>query len=79
MATSEDAYDWNKIEEVALALLPLTLHDGSRAWKGLDWDVMDRLHARGWISDPRGLAKSVVLTEVGVRQARELFEKHFRR
>ena len=78
MAT-EDAYDWNKIEEVALALLSLTLHDGSRAWKGLDWGVMDRVHARGWISDPSGPAKSVVLTEVGVREARELFEKHFRR
>jgi hypothetical protein len=76
---TDDAYDWTKIEEVALALLSLTLHDGSRAWKGLDWELMDRLHARGWIADPRGRAKSVVFTEEGLRQAERLFERHFGR
>jgi hypothetical protein len=47
MAANHDAWDWTKIEETALALLSLTLHDGNRVWKGLDWDLMDRLRARG--------------------------------
>jgi hypothetical protein len=79
MTADDDAYDWTKIEEVALSLLSLTLHDGDRAWKGLDWDLMERLHARGWITDPRGRAKSVVFTEEGLQQARQLFEWHFAR
>jgi len=31
--TIDHVYDWDKIEEVALALLSLTLHDGCRAWR----------------------------------------------
>ena len=46
-----------------LALLRLTLHDGRRAWKGFDWDSMDRLHKKGWISDPVGKARSVAFTD----------------
>jgi hypothetical protein len=34
------------IDEVALALLYLTLHDHNRAWKGFDWDVLNRLYER---------------------------------
>jgi len=33
-----------------LALLWLGLHDNSRAWKGFDWDAMNRLHEKGYIS-----------------------------
>ena len=44
--------DTDKIDEAVLALLYLTLHDGVRAWKGLDWDAMDRLHRKGLIYDP---------------------------
>ena len=40
---------------------------------------MDRLHQKGYISDPKSKAKSVVMTEDGAKQAKELFEKHFRR
>lgn len=36
--------DLDKIDDTVLALLSLTLHDGCRAWKGFDWDTMDRLH-----------------------------------
>jgi hypothetical protein len=56
-------YDKDKVDEMVLALLYLTLHDGDRAWKGHDWDAMDRLHAKGMIGDPVGKAKSVWLTE----------------
>jgi hypothetical protein len=72
-------YDEDKIDEMVLALLWLGLHEGSRVWKGHDWDAMDRLHAKGFISDPQSKAKSVVLTEEGERRSRELFERHFAR
>jgi len=39
------------IDEAALALLYLTLHDRFRAWKGLDWDVLNRLYEKGFICD----------------------------
>jgi hypothetical protein len=35
--------DTDKIDDAVLALLYLTLHDGFRAWKGHDWDVLGRL------------------------------------
>jgi hypothetical protein len=70
-------YDEDKVDEVTLALLFLTLHDGCRAWKGLDWDVMNRLYQKGMIDNPVGKAKSVVLTEKGLALCRELFIKHF--
>jgi Mn-dependent DtxR family transcriptional regulator len=38
---------------------------------------MDRLHAQGFISDPKSKAKSVVLTEEGERRAEELFWRYF--
>jgi Mn-dependent DtxR family transcriptional regulator len=38
---------------------------------------MQRLHAKGYISDPKSKAKSIVFSEEGERQARELFERHF--
>jgi len=70
-------YDQGKIDEVVLALLCLTLHDDVRAWKGHDWETLDRLHAKGYISNPATSAKSVVLTEEGMERARQLFEKYF--
>jgi Mn-dependent DtxR family transcriptional regulator len=38
---------------------------------------MDRLHAKGYISDPKSQAKSVVMTEEGERLAHKLFARHF--
>jgi hypothetical protein len=69
--------DTKKIDETVLALLHLTLHDGSRAWKGFDWETMNRLHQKGFISDPVGKAKSVVLTDEGFRESERLFKKLF--
>lgn len=69
--------DSDKIDEVILALLHLTLHDGSRAWKSFDWDAMGRLHEKGLIQDPVGKAKSVVLTEEGLKESERLFQKFF--
>jgi hypothetical protein len=59
-------YDQDKVDEMVLALLSLTTHDeagwSARAWKSHDWDALDRLHAKGYISDPKSAAKSVVLS-----------------
>ncbi|MBB3133308.1 hypothetical protein FHS26_001012 [Rhizobium pisi] len=71
--------DEEKIDDAVLALLWLTLHDGDRAWKGFDWDVMDRLHRKGLIENPAGKAKSVVLSEEGLRRSEELFRALFTR
>ena len=70
-------YDKDKVDEMVLALLFLTLHEESRAWKGHDWDAMNRLHEKGMISDPVNKNKSVVLTQRGLERSRELFIKHF--
>ena len=75
-------YDVEKLDEIVLALLHLNAFgskDGVRAWKGFDWDSLDRLHARGLIGNARSTAKSVVLTEEGARLAKELFRRHFGR
>ncbi len=70
-------YDREKVDEVVLALLWLTLGGDGRAWKSHDWEALDRLHERGYISDPKTKAKSVVLSEEGERRARDLFARHF--
>jgi len=67
----------DKIDEAALALLYLTLHDKFRAWKQIDWEVMDRLHKKGMILDPVGKTKSVVLTDEGLKKSEELFNHLF--
>jgi hypothetical protein len=73
-------YDQDKVNEVVLALLTLTIAEdryGVPAWKGHDWDALDRLHEKGYISNPKTKAKSVVMTEEGAKRAKELFAKHF--
>jgi len=65
------------IDEAVLALLYLTLHDRDRAWKGMDWEVLDRLHQRGLIYDPVNKAKSVEFTAEGLREAERLFRERF--
>jgi hypothetical protein len=69
--------DTDKIDDAVLALLVLGLHRGGRAWKGYDWEAMNRLHEQGYITDPRGRAKSVVFTEEGLARAEPLLVKLF--
>jgi peptidoglycan/xylan/chitin deacetylase (PgdA/CDA1 family) len=71
--------DTDKIDEAVLALLYLTLHDGVRAWKGHDWDALDRLYRKGMIENPVGKAKSVVLTDEGLAKSERLFRNLFER
>ena len=73
-------YDPDKIKEAALALLYLWSWQEEfgirRAWKGIDWDVMDSLHEQGFISDPKSKAKSVTLTDEGIAQAQAFAGAH---
>jgi len=73
-------YDQDKVNEMVLALLFLTTFEegpyGARAWKGYDWGALNRLHAKGYISDPKSKAKSVVVTEEGLRWSRDGLRLH---
>jgi hypothetical protein len=70
-------YDQDKVDNVILALMYLTLHDGNRAWKGFDWDSTDRLYQKGMIENPQNKNKSIVLTEAGLGRSAELFRQLF--
>lgn len=73
-------YDHDKVDELVLALLHLTTFDdgyGPRAWKGMDWEALNRLHEKGFIGNPKSKAKSVALSEEGAKRSEELFKKHF--
>ena len=69
--------DTDKIDNAALAILSLTLHDGDRVWKGIDWHITNRLFEKGLIHDPKNKAKSLSLTPEGVAQAREILAREF--
>jgi hypothetical protein len=75
-------YDEDMVDECTLALLYLVTHErheglGARAWKGFDRDTLNRLHEKGYLSNPIGKAKSVAMTEEGFLKAKELFERIF--
>ena len=73
-------YDKDKVDDLVLALLHLTSfreHGMVRAWKSHDWDALDRLCDKGFISDPKSKSKSVVLSDDGARRAQELFQTFF--
>ncbi|MGE3728968.1 MAG: DUF6429 family protein [Lysobacterales bacterium] len=70
-------YDPSRIDDAVLALLAAFSFDGGRSWKGFDFDVMDRLHAQGFIENPVGKAKSVWITPEGIERGRKLAELMF--
>ena len=69
--------DTDKLDAAALAILSLTLHDGSRVWKGIGWDITDRLYQKGLIENPESKAKSIVLTQQGLELAKRVLEEQF--
>ena len=75
-------FDTDKIDDDVLALLYLTAFQEKkdfpwRTWKSQSWKVMDRLCEKGYISDPKSKAKSVILTDKGYAKARQLFETKY--
>ena len=71
------ALDADRIDDAVLALLYLGLHDQYRAWKGFDWEAMNRLHEKSMIDNPVNKNKSVSFTQEGLQRSKELFEKMF--
>ena len=72
--------DQEKIDEVVMGLMKLTMFEEAgitRSWKGYAWDVLDRLHVKGWIHDPRSKTRSVVITDMGKAKASEFCARHF--
>lgn len=75
-----EKFDQEKLAEIGLAMLCLTAGQDrscTRAWKSMDWDVMALMHERGWIGNPVGKAKSVVISEEGIKKAEEFQKKYF--
>ena len=73
-------YNKDKVDEMVLALLYLTTWNdkyGPRAWKGMDWEAMNRLFEKGYIANPKSKARSVMLTEQGMKLSEQLFKKYF--
>ena len=69
--------DQSQIDDAVLALLAAFSFDGGRAWKGFDFEVMDRLHEQGFIDNPVGKSKSVWLTPEGLERGRKVAERLF--
>jgi hypothetical protein len=70
-------HDESKIDDAVLALLLLNENQDGWAWKGMPWDAMDRLHKKGFISNPISKTKSISLSKEGQELAESLFEKLF--
>ncbi len=68
--------DEGKIDDAVLALLTLGA-SGSRAWKGLDASVLQRLHERGFISNPHDRSPTLVFSIEGLARARRLRDEPF--
>jgi hypothetical protein len=70
-------YDNLLIEDAVLALLAAFAADNGDTWKGFDFEVMNRLHEKGFIDDPVSKRKSVWLTPEGVERGREIADRLF--
>lgn len=70
-------YDMVKVEEALLALLGVFQFENGRVWKRYDFAMMDALHEKGLITEPRGRQESVFLTDEGLRRAEELAARLF--
>ena len=65
-------YDDRLLEDAVLALLAAYTSDNGNAWKGFDFELMNRLHEQGFISDPVNRNKSIWLTAEGLGRGRQL-------
>ena len=70
-------YNALKVEEAVLALLGVFEFEQGRVWKRYDFEVMDALHEKGYITAPRNRNESVYLTEQGLQIAKRLAQEHF--
>ena len=70
--------DHRKLEDAALAILYFG-HDPQtgRAWKNIDWGIMEGLFERGLISDPKNKNKSISFTDEGLQFAKKTLKELF--
>ena len=66
-----------KVEDVVLALLGFFATKDGQTWKRYEFSVMESLHAKGLITDPRGGQESVFLTAEGLELAQNLAKQLF--
>lgn len=72
-------YDDQLIEEAVLALLATFSFNNGNAWKGFDFQVMNRLHEQGFIDNPVNKNKSIWLTRDGLERGREIAARLFQK
>lgn len=70
-------YNDKLIEDTVLALLALYSFNGGQAWKRFDFEIMNRLHEQGMISQPRGRAESVRLSPEGLERGQQIAGRLF--
>ena len=70
-------YDEKLIEDAVLALLATFSSDDGNAWKGFDFEIMNRLHELGFISNPVNKNKSIWLTQEGLERGRQIADRLF--
>ena len=80
--TADPVPDPARIDDAVLALLWLTATTEKGdpltwAWKGHDWDALNRLHEKGLLTNPVGKSKRVHFTPEGLERSKALFEKLF--
>jgi hypothetical protein len=71
------ATDTKRIDDAALALFYLTLHDQSHASTSIAPEVLQRLHESGMIEDPADNWDSIELTPDGLQRSKKLFNSLF--
>ena len=69
--------DTERIDQAVLAMLPLGLYEGTRAWKAFDLGRHGPLHEKGYLSDPHGKAKNIGFTELGLNESQRLLNDLF--
>ena len=75
-----ERFDTDRIDDVVRALLWANAfddHGAHRAWKSLNRDALDRLHAKGLIGNPHSHAYSVTLDHDACERGRMLFQQWF--
>ncbi len=69
--------DQDRIDEAVLALLWHNFETDGVAWKGVNWQAMERLYERGLISNPVGKTESVQFSDDGLAEGQRLFQMLF--
>ncbi|WP_350649468.1 DUF6429 family protein [Pseudomonas sp. HY13-MNA-CIBAN-0226] len=70
-------YDDKLVEDAVLALLAAFSFNDGNTWKGFDFEIMNKLHQQGLITDPVNRNKSIWLTEEGLERGRQIADRLF--